>query len=173
VVDLPESGFSEDIAGPFQQVLQSRIIEAKLGFVAEFLDGMGPDFIPYRADETHYLCDNIPTPDAKFTKPIKIDLPLRVFDPGGPDYADLFNTITNSGISEPYFDAGLHQVAPDGPVNPRLGYAWLRDSSARSQVQETLKNYPIRIISSGAPSVPLRIQAILAGFESLQTCQEN
>jgi hypothetical protein len=77
VVDSPESGFSEDIADPFQQVLQSRIIEAKLGFVAEFLDGMGPDFIPYRADETHYLCDNIPTPDAKFTKPIKIDLPLE------------------------------------------------------------------------------------------------
>jgi hypothetical protein len=45
-------------------------------FVAEFLDGIRPDFIPYRAEETlRYLCDNIPIPNAKFTKPIKLDLP--------------------------------------------------------------------------------------------------
>jgi hypothetical protein len=64
-------------------------------------------------------------------------------------------------------------VAPDALVSSQLGYAWLRDSSARSQVQETLKIYSKRIISSGAPSVPLRIQAILAGLESLHTGQEN
>ncbi|KAJ7876242.1 hypothetical protein B0H13DRAFT_2347803 [Mycena leptocephala] len=176
VVDSPKSGFSEEPVDPFQQVLQSRISEAKLGFLAEFLDGMRPDFIPYRADETlRYLCDNIPTSRCEIHETHQIRFAsgiCRVFDSGRPDYADLFGTITNSGIFEPYFDAGLHQVAPDAPVNSQPGYAWLRDSSARSQVQETLKNYS-RIISSGAPSVPLRIQAILAGFESLHTGQEN
>jgi hypothetical protein len=176
VVDSPESGFSEEPVDPFQQVLQSRISEAKLGFLAEFLDGMRPDFIPYRADDTlRYLCDNIPTPRSEIHETHQIRFAsgiCRVFDSGRPDYADLFNTITNSEIFEPYFDAGLHQVAPDGPVNSQPGYAWLRDSSARAQVQETLKNYS-RIISSGAPSVPLRTQAILAGFESSHTGQEN
>ncbi|KAF8139126.1 hypothetical protein K438DRAFT_2030773 [Mycena galopus ATCC 62051] len=177
VVDQPESGFSEEPTGLFHRVLRCRIIEAKIGFLAEFLDGVCPDFIPYRVGETlRYLCDNIPTPRSEIHETHQMRFAAgmhRVFDSGGPDYADLFNTITNSTIFEPYFDAGLHQVAPEVRANSQPGYAWLQDSSARSQVQETLQDYSKRIISSGTLSVSLRIQAILAGFESLHTSQGN
>ncbi|KAF7365728.1 hypothetical protein MVEN_00446500 [Mycena venus] len=173
VVDSPESGFLEEPVDPFHRVLQCRIIEAKIGLVAEFLDGIRPDFIPYRAGETlRYLCDNIPTPrseihethQTRFASGIR-----RVFESGKPDNMNLLDTIIKSEIFEPYFDAGLYQVAPDVPVNSHSGYAWLQDLSACSRIQEMLEKYSKALISPDAPSVPARIQAILAGLELLQT----
>jgi hypothetical protein len=143
----------------FERVLGNRIGEAKIVLVAEFLEGIRFDFIPYKAIETlHHICATVPEADIHPTHQIRFanamhHIKMLAMDDRGPG-KKLMDSIIESKIFEAYFEAGQ----PRRHQNAQPGHAWLQDSSARLEVIGILGNYMC------SPAIAPRNQAIFTGL---------
>ncbi|KAF8214241.1 hypothetical protein K438DRAFT_2009278 [Mycena galopus ATCC 62051] len=114
------------------QLLHDRIVEARVSLLAEFLDTCGSDTLPFRGVETVSNI-NISVPRAKIHEVHQIRFACamhRVSGLGDSRADELLDAIVNGGIFRVY--TGMPARGSSGRQ-----CAWLDDSTARSQVNQT------------------------------------
>ncbi|KAJ6540394.1 hypothetical protein B0H19DRAFT_1381550 [Mycena capillaripes] len=144
----------------FRAVLTNRVNEATIAVVADFLHSCLTDLLPYNATETlQYICETVSTPLAGIHEAHQLllsDSMHRLWNSENPRRADMLDAIITSNIFEAYV------MPPPSSVFAVGYYAWLRNSTARAHIKDTLMKY-----ASSDNARSMRIREILDGVETL------
>ncbi|KAJ7800444.1 hypothetical protein B0H13DRAFT_2297608 [Mycena leptocephala] len=157
---LPDNLTGVDFGISQNNLFNSRILEARLIQLADFLDACTSNFTPYQATETfgHITsnwCTYAQTTIHEDHQRRIAESMYRVLKSDNLHAVELLEIAAKSFIFNVYEQSGVWGQWSQSP--------WLKDSTARRQIMETLTN----ILSSSSEPTLTRIRTILRGLESL------
>ncbi|KAJ6477892.1 hypothetical protein C8R47DRAFT_1288774 [Mycena vitilis] len=159
-VEAPEDGiYSEDNDSSFRVALLNRLAEAKFVLLAEFLEGCGSEILPYRAKDTFQVIFPF-SPVCEIHDAHQIRLAHSMHRLLACENAsDILDSICTSPMFKVYYE-----VAHGAPL---IGVPWLRNSTARALIHDTLAKYAERV-----PVTMRHIRGVLDGMKLLHGDEE-